>query len=315
MKSMRRLFPYLQSQWQTVAMAFGCMIFYAITTAFYAFISGPALKYIFTGDVQDVLKDSTGEIRSAWKTLPDSWLTGLENLAQDYALWLLPAVIVVAATAKGFAQAGQFYLMGKASQRSLLELRRDVFRALVNQPPSFFVKRSHGDLLSRLSNDANQVEQALFYGVGPLFREPLVLFALLGYLFYTDAKLALLTFITVPVAVIPLVRFTKWLKKVSGRGQQAQASINTVSYEALAGIQVVQAFGGEKREEERLHQAGLHYYSQMLISYFIRAVRTPIMEILGAVALALLLGVLAWLVHHHDADPAHYMSFFAAFLF
>ncbi|MBT6175874.1 MAG: hypothetical protein HOI23_01415, partial [Deltaproteobacteria bacterium] len=149
MKSMRRLFPYLQSQWQTVAMAFGCMIFYAITTAFYAFISGPALKYIFTGDVQDVLKDSTGEIRSAWKTLPDSWLTGLENLAQDYALWLLPAVIVVAATAKGFAQAGQFYLMGKASQRSLLELRRDVFRALVNQPPSFFVKRSHGDLLSR----------------------------------------------------------------------------------------------------------------------------------------------------------------------
>ena len=315
MKSMRRLFPYLQSQWQTVAMAFGCMIFYAITTAFYAFISGPALKYIFTGDVQDVLKDSTGEIRSAWKTLPDSWLTGLENLAQDYALWLLPAIIVVAATAKGFAQAGQFYLMGKVSQRSLLELRRDVFRALVNQPPSFFIKRSHGDLLSRLSNDANQVEQALFYGVGPLFREPLVLFSLLGYLFYTDAKLALLTFITVPVAVIPLVRFTKWLKKVSGRGQQAQASINTVSYEALAGIQVVQAFGGEKREEKRLHQAGLHYYSQMLISYFIRAVRTPIMEILGAVALALLLGVLAWLVHHHDADPAHYMSFFAAFLF
>lgn len=315
MKSMRRLLPYLQTQWQTVAMAFGCMILYAITTAFYAFISGPALKYIFTGNVQDVLRDSSGEIRSAWKTLPDAWLETLESLSQNYALWILPSVIVLAAIAKGFAQAGQFYLMGKASQRSLLNLRRDVFRALVHQPPSFFVKRSHGDLLSRLSNDANQVEQALFYGVGPMFREPLVLFALLSYLFYTDAKLALLTFITVPIAVFPLVRFTKWLKKVSGRGQQAQASINTVSYEALAGIQVVQAFGGEKREEERLLEAGLHYYSQMLISYFIRAVRTPIMEILGALALALLMGVLAWLVHNHDADPAHYMSFFAAFLF
>ena len=104
-------------------------------------------------------------------------------------------------------------------------------------------------------------------------------------------------------------------QKVSGRGQEAQASINTVSYEALAGIQVVQAYGNEEREQERLHTAGLRYYTQMLVSYFIRAVRTPIMEILGAAALALLMGVLAWLVHNHDADPAHYMSFFAAFIF
>ena len=177
------------------------------------FISGPALKFIFTGNVTDVLKTSTGETRSLWKALPESWLKQLEFIAQDYALWLLPSVIVIAATAKGIAQAGQFYLMGKAAQLSLLELRRDIFRALLHQPPSFFTKRSHGDLLSRLSNDANQVEQALFYGVGPLLREPLVLLSLLGYLFYTDIKLSLLTFITVPIAVFPLVKFTKWLKK------------------------------------------------------------------------------------------------------
>ena len=132
---------------------------------------------------------------------------------------------------------------------------------------------------------------------------------------YRFFKLSLITFVTVPIAVFPLVKFTKWLKKVSGRGQAAQASINSVSYEALAGIQVVQAYGNEKKEEDQLHKAGLGYYAQMLISYFIRAVRTPIMEILGAIALALLMGVLAWLVHNHDADPAHYMSFFAAFMF
>ena len=245
MRSMWQLIPYLKDQWQTLTVAFGCMVVYAITTAFYAFISGPALKYIFTGNVQDVLKTSTGETRALWKTLPDGWLSVLEQFAQDYAIWLLPSVIVLAATAKGVAQAGQFYLTGKVAQRCLLELRRDIFRSLLHQPPSFFVKRSHGDLLSRLSNDANQVEQALFYGVGPLLREPLVLISLLGYLFYTDFKLSLITFVTVPIAVFPLVKFTKWLKKVSGRGQAAQASINSVSYEALAGIQVVQAYGNE----------------------------------------------------------------------
>ncbi|MCK5690243.1 ABC transporter ATP-binding protein, partial [Myxococcota bacterium] len=96
------------------------------------------------------------------------------------------------------------------------------------------------------------------------------------------------------------------------RGQNAQGDINAVSYEALAGVRVVQAFGTEKREAEKLDAAAGRYYQQMLRSYFIRAVRTPTMEIMGAFALAALLGFLGYRVRDTGADPAHFISFFVA---
>jgi subfamily B ATP-binding cassette protein MsbA len=128
----------------------------------------------------------------------------------------------------------------------------------------------------------------------------------------TDSSLAMLTFITVPLAVWPLSRFAGWLKRVSRRGQAAQGHINAVCYEALAGVRVVQAFGAEAHEQERLRRAAQDYWGQLRLSYLIRALRTPTMEILGTMALAALVALLGYRVQHTGADPAHYISFFAA---
>jgi ATP-binding cassette, subfamily B, bacterial MsbA len=135
---------------------------------------------------------------------------------------------------------------------------------------------------------------------------------LLGMCFGTDPKLSLFTFIVVPLAVLPLARFTKWLKRVSKGGQNAQGQINAVGYEALAGIRVVQSCQGEAHELKRLDAAAGRYYADMCVSYFIRAVRTPTMETLGSLALAGLLALLGYQVQSQGADPAHYISFFAA---
>ena len=225
---------------------------------------------------------------------------------------MVPALLVLAASIKALAQTGQFYLLGRTSQRILLRLRRDVFAALLRQPPAFYSRQAHGDLLSRLTHDAGVVEQALFYGCGPLLRDSLGVLILLGFCVASDARLAALTCLAVPVAVLPLRRFTRWLKRVSRGGQAAAGSINAVCYEALAGIRVVQAFGAEPRELARLEAAGEHYFQSMRASYFIRAVRTPTMETLGTAALALLLAYLGQQVQGHGADAAHYVSFFAA---
>ena len=315
MKALRRITPHLRHERPSLIIAGVCMIVYALSTAFYAFISGPLLKFLFTGNLSDVLLNSQGELRSGWKIFPSEFIHTLQTLDATYAALFIPTLLVIAAILKGLGQAGQFYFLGRIAQGVLRRVRQGVFTNLLRQAPEFFNKRSHGDLLSRLTNDANHVEQAMFYGIGPLVREPLVLLFLLSYLFYSDPKLAMVTFITIPIAAIPLVRFTKWLKKVSTRGQVAQASINATSYEALAGVQVVQAFSSEAREATRLETAGWQYYRQMLTSYFIRAIRTPIMEVIGALTVAGLLAFLSYQVRENNADAAHYMSFLAAFFF
>jgi ATP-binding cassette, subfamily B, bacterial MsbA len=312
MSSLKRLLPYLRRELTTLLLAYGCMIVLAVSSAIYAFLAGPALKFVFTGNFSDVLRTSSGDLRSVVRWFPTETLAHVESLDPRLALFIVPGLIVLTAVVKGVSQTGQFALLGRASQRILRALRADAFSAMLRQSSSFFNRRAHGDLLSRLTSDANMIEQAVFYGWAPLLREPLAVLVLLTFCFFTDAKLALFTFITVPLALLPLARFSRWLKRVSRRGQDVQGSINAVCYEALAGIRVVQAFGAEAREARKLDVAAGKYLHQMLRSYFIRAVRTPTMEVLGAVALAGLLGLLGYQVQAKGADPAHFISFFVA---
>ena len=187
MKALRRLWQYVKPEWPALSIALICMVVLALTTAFYAFLAGPALKFIFSGDFSAVLRDTNGEIRSIWQGLPASWLASIEEIAVDKAILFLPGLIVITATLKGFAQTGQFFLLGRTAQRVLLSLRQHAFKSMLKLSPSFFVKHPHGDLLSRLTNDANLVEQSFFYGWAPIIREPLSVLFLLGFCFYTDA--------------------------------------------------------------------------------------------------------------------------------
>ena len=312
MSSFKRLLPYLRTQVPTLLVAYLCMVILGAASAAYAFLAGPALKFVFSGSLADMLRTSGGQVRGVWSWLPASFFTALERVVETSAFYVVPALIIGVSVVKGFAQTGQFYLVGKVSQRLLKDVRRDAFAAMLRQSPSFFAHRAHGDLLSRLTSDANQVEQAVFYGVAPAVREPLSVIFLLIYCFITSPRLALFTFVIVPLAVLPLTRFSKWLKGVSKKGQSAQGDINAVTYEALAGVRVVQAFGTEAFELGRLEGSALRYYKQMLVSYFIRAVRTPTMEVLGAVALGALLGMLGYRVRVQGDDPAQYVSFFVA---
>ena len=314
MKSLLRLLRYVRPEMPTLAAAYACMLLLALTTAFFAFLSGPALNFMFSGNVRDVLRTHGGELRALWSALPAEFLQRLETADSHTAIWIIPVLLVGTALIKGMAQTGQFYLMGRTSQRVLRNLRGDAFAALLGQSPAFFARRAHGDLVSRLTHDTGLIEQAFFYGCGPILRDTLSIVVLLSFCFASDSTLAWVTFITVPLAVIPLARFTKWLKHVSKGGQAALGDINSVCYEALAGVRVVQAFGNEPREAARLRRASDRYYREMLVSYFIRAVRTPTMETLGAVALAALLTLLGYQVQSRGADPAHYISFFAAMM-
>lgn len=311
-QTLRRLGAYIRPQATSLLGAYVCMLVLALTTAFLAFLSGPALHFVFTGRLNDILAGQGGQLRPVWAWLPTATLARLQNLTPTQAIWLVPAALSLTAVIKGLAQTGQFFLLGRASQRILVAVRRDAFDALLRQSPAFYAKRAHGDLLSRLTHDAGIIEQALFYGCGPLLRDTLGVLVLLGLCISIDPVLSLTTLVTVPLAVLPLGRFSRWLKRVSTGGQSAQGDINAVCYEALAGVRVVQACQAEAREAARLDAAAQRYAAQMTVSYFIRAVRTPTMETLGSVALSGLLALLGYRVHSQGADPAHFISFFTA---
>ncbi len=286
----------------------------AVATAALAFLSGPALQFAFRREASDVLQSSPGQLRHLWRLLPSGLVTRLFAPDNPLHAYLVPALLVGTALLKGSAQTVQLFLLGRSSQRLLDRLRRQAFDALLRQPPTFFTRHAHGDLLSRLVHDAGAVEQALYNGAGPLLRDGMASVMLLGFCIVSDPSLALVTLLSVPMAMLPLTRLTHWLKRVSKRSQQRLGELNQQCHETIGGMAVVQAFGAEPRALQQLADLSAQYMAQMRLGYFIRAVRAPATEIFGTTGLAALLVMLSRQVQAEGADPAHYISFFAAMI-
>ncbi len=311
-KTILRMLRYAVSHIGAFILAFFFMLLLALTSTIYAFLAGPALRYVLTGDFSALFKEQSGAYRSYIEYLPASFMDLIQSIDQKSALLLFPVAILVTAIFKGVAQTGQFHLTGVIAQKILLKLRTQLFDHILTMPPAFYVKMRQGDLVTRLVQDGHMVEQALFYGVAPLIRDTLTVIALIGFCFWLDPYLSLIIFLVVPACCLPIVRFSKWLKKVSSKGQSALGEMSALSAEIIGGMRVVQAFGMEEHESRRFRNLAGRYLKEMRQSYFIRAVRTPIMEIMGAAGLAALLWWSGASLIDGSLDASHFISFFVA---
>lgn len=322
MSTLARLRPYLAERRGTLAVAYGCMVLLALSSAALAGLAGPAIKALFvTPDAQAPalgahaaqLDGALGWLGRRWPALaPYLTPAGRARLAAEAGVWAVPAALVGVAAIKGLAQSGQFYALGRVSLHVQARLRQDTFASILAQPPAFLHGRRQGDLLSRLLGDVALVEQGIFYGLGSAVRDSLALVALLAFCLVRDPWLSLGLVVAGPAIALPLRHFSRRLKGTVVRGQAAQGEVASRCHEVLAGMAVVQSCRAEAREAQALQAAEARLAQALGRSYAVRAVRTPTMELLGACGLAVLLGTLGQAVQTRGADAGHYLSFLTA---
>jgi subfamily B ATP-binding cassette protein MsbA len=194
--------------------------------------------------------------------------------------------IVVAYLFKGLGGYFSNYLMADVGQRIVRDLRNHLHRHMVDQSAAFFARRSTGQLLSRITNDVGQVQHVVSETIGDLLQES---FALVGYaiaLFYYDARLALVCVTGAPIVVYPLAKLGRRLRKTTRRSQEALEHLSHVASESFTGHRIVKAFGAEARESARFTAASLQLYRTNMKVTLIVSVLPPLMELLGAFAIA-----------------------------
>ena len=137
--------------------------------------------------------------------------------------------------------------------------------------------------MSRITNDVNQVQQAVSETVGDLLRESLALVGFAALLFYYDARLALVCMTGAPLVVYPLVRLGQRVRRTTRRSQEELEHLSHVSAEAFTGHRIVKAFGAEERERASSARARAAVPDQH--EGHERARRLPpLMEFLGGLA-------------------------------
>ena len=152
---------------------------------------------------------------------------------------------------KGLGGYASTFLMTDIGQRVVRDLRDRLFRHILDQSAAFFSRHSTGGLMSRITNDVNQVQQAVSETIGDLMREGLSLVGFAVYLFWFDARLALVAVTGAPLVVYPLVKFGKRIRSTTRRSQEELEHLSHVTGEAFAGHRIVKAFGAEPLEEQR----------------------------------------------------------------
>lgn len=247
--------------------------------------------YLFVNLVQPIIDKlfplAPGKVPSKTRLL-DMFFDRLHVTDADLR-WVLPLLVIVVIAGKGLFTYFSAFFMKAVGHKVVKRLRDDLYARLIHQSAGFFDRRSTGELMSRLTNDVDKIQQAVSGSLGDLVEEAFILIALLATVFVIDWHLALALFIVAPLALVPLAAFSRQLKKKSLQGQSRMARIYELLHETIAGHRIVKAFTTEAFETKRFVQATYSYYKTNIKLARIGSMSSPFMEFIGGIAGAFIL--------------------------
>lgn len=143
------------------------------------------------------------------------------------------------------------YLLTEAGEKSLADMRKDVYSKLISMPMSFFTEKRVGDLSNRISSDLSQIQDAISFTLAEFLRGIFTMIIGLAFIFWISAKLALVMLSVVPLIAILAVVFGLRIRKMARRAQDQLAESGTIVQETFQGISIVKAFTSEFHEISR----------------------------------------------------------------
>src|SRR6266702_4564522 len=153
-------------------------------------------------------------------------------------------MIAVVAVLAG-ASASRFYLVMTIGVRIVADLRRDVFAHLISLSPSFFDSARSGELVSRLTADTTQIKSAVGASVSIALRNLMLFIGAAAMMVITSPRLSLFVLLAIPVSVIPLFAFGRWVRRLSRNAQDTLADASAYASELIGAIRTVQAYTSE----------------------------------------------------------------------
>ncbi len=263
-----------------------------------------------------VLKRLFGYVRPYWKPLVVTGAllllrTGLNLLPPLFQREIVDQVIgghdlsrlgVMIATLIGvyailqFVDFGDLYVRHALGERFIFDLRVRIYAHLQRLSLSFFERTSTGELMSRVTNDVNALEQFVTPGVALTAVDLLRLLGASVVLLALDWQLALVVLIPLPVMAFGLRRFNQRARPIYRRVRDRLGDINAKLQDNLAGIRVIQAFGQEEAELAHFNDTSERYYRERLRGLRNWSTFFPTLHFLAALGGVLVLGFGARLV-------------------
>jgi subfamily B ATP-binding cassette protein MsbA len=199
---------------------------------------------------------------------------------------LIPPGIILLFLVRGITRFTYDTSIKLAGQKAIQDIRNDMYASNIMLDMAFFNRNAAGELMSRMTNDIGAMQEGIANIVTGLFRDFVSIIALLGYLFYLNWQLALLSLVVIPTTAYPARLIGKKIKNASGRSLDIMGGITSILQETFSGVKVIKAFGLEIRAIDRFRAANMKYFQQIRKFIKYESLATPVAELIISLGIA-----------------------------
>lgn len=229
-------------------------------------------------------------------------------------LWLIGGAVLATFLVKGLANYAQASLMSFVGLKIVADNQNRLFGHLARMDLQFFHDNSTGRLISRFTVDIGLMRAAVSNVLTGFGKDTLSLIGLVAVMFIQDWRLALAAFVVFPIAVLPIVRLGRRMRRVTAHTQEEMGQLMTLLEQTFQGIRIVKSYVMEEYEKRRVAAIVERILTLTMKAARTRARASPIMETLGGIAVALVIVYGGSRVIAGATDAGSFFSFITALL-
>jgi len=306
MRQLKRLLHYVKPYWFYVAASVVSMALVGLLDAFRLLLIGPIFDFVLNPSEQSRELHLLPTTRWALKL---NWFVP----GHFHNVWTMVAFALVAATVlKGIFDYLGTYLVNYAGFGMITDLRNDLYAATLRRSVAFFQKHTTGTLLSALVNDMERVQYAMSTVLAEFLQQLFTLIFTACVVVLLGGKLAWVLVLFVPFVLGSVRRIGHRVRTTTRKGQDKLAEIQNILHETITGVRIVKAFSMEAWETKRFREAARRLFRANLRSVSAAAVSSPLMDIFGAIAIALLILLGREYIKHQIFTEGIFLAFIVA---
>lgn len=246
----------------------------------------PYRKYVFAAIMLNIVVAALGPVRPyLTKIAVDDHITN-----SDYdGLILVTALLLGTLLFQSVIQYFLTYYTQYLGQRTILDLRKELFTHVQKLAAKFFDKTPIGRLVTRVTNDVESLNELFSSGIVMVFSDVFIIFWILGFMFFLDWQLSLVTLAVLPVLIYGTFLFRKKVRETYRDVRLHLARLNSYMQEHVTGISVVQIFNKEEDELKKFSSINQDHKTANIKSIFYYAVFFPAVEFLSSIAIGLII--------------------------
>jgi ATP-binding cassette, subfamily B, bacterial MsbA len=246
---------------------------------------------------------------------PPGWQFDIHRLVppQMHNAWAAVAFALIGSTIlKGLCDYAGTYLVNYAGFGTITDLRNKLYEVTLRRSASFFQKHPTGIILSTLINDVDKVQTAVSTVLGDFLQQFFTFLFTAGLVIVLGKRLSWLLLLFVPVVITSARRIGRSVRTRTRTGQDKLAEIQNILHETVTGHRIVKAFNTELHEILRFENAAMRLLRANLRSVRIQSISSPLMDTIGAIAIAVLLWIGRNEIQHGQMSAEVFIPFIVA---